>query len=44
MLVVMLNIMKRNDYTIEECLQIAYNDIQRQKRKNDRRNFCKGSK
>ena len=27
MLVVMLNIMKRNDYTIEECLQIAYNDI-----------------
>ena len=27
MLVVMLNIMKRNNYTIEECLQIAYNDI-----------------
>ena len=27
MLVVMLNIMKRNKYTLEECLQIAYNDI-----------------
>jgi len=27
MLVVMLNIMKRNNYTIEECLQIAYDDI-----------------
>ena len=27
MLVVMLNIMKRNNYTIEECLQIAYEDI-----------------
>ena len=27
MLVVLLNIMKRNNYTIEECLQIAYDDI-----------------
>ena len=27
MLVVMLNIMKRNNYTIEECLQVAYDDI-----------------
>ena len=27
MLVVILNIMKRNNYTIEECLQIAYDDI-----------------
>ena len=27
MLVVMLNIMKRNKYTLEECLQIAYDDI-----------------
>ena len=33
MLVVMLNIMKRNDYTIEECLQIAYNDIKDRKGK-----------
>ena len=31
MLVVMLNIMKRNDYTVEECLQIAYDDIKDKK-------------
>ena len=31
MMVIMLNIMKRNDYTIEECLQIAYNDIKDRK-------------
>lgn len=33
MLVVMLNIMKRNNFTIEECLQIAYNDIKDRKGK-----------
>ena len=33
MLVVMLNIMKRNNYSINECLQIAYNDIKDRKGK-----------
>lgn len=33
MLVVMLNIMKRNNFTMEECLQIAYNDIKDRKGK-----------
>ena len=33
MLVVMLNIMKRNNSTMEECLQIAYNDIKDRKGK-----------
>ena len=27
MMVIMLNIMKRNNYTMEECLETAYNDI-----------------
>ena len=31
MLVVMLNIMKRNNITIEECLQKAYDDIKDRK-------------
>ena len=31
MLVVMLNIMKRNNLTIEECLEMAYNDIKDRK-------------
>jgi NTP pyrophosphatase (non-canonical NTP hydrolase) len=31
MLVVMLNIMKRNNFTIEECLEMAYNDIKDRK-------------
>ena len=30
-LVVMLNIMKRNNLTIEECLEMAYNDIKDRK-------------
>ena len=30
-LVVMLNIMKRNNFTIEECLEMAYNDIKDRK-------------
>tara|TARA_Y100000287_G_C14189257_1_gene339348 strand:+ start:601 stop:912 length:312 start_codon:yes stop_codon:yes gene_type:complete len=33
MLVVMLNIMKRNNYSISECLQIAYDDIKDRKGK-----------
>ena len=33
MLVVMLNIMKRNNFTLEECLEIAYNDIKDRKGK-----------
>ena len=33
MLVVMLNIMKRNNFTMEECLQIANNDIKDRKGK-----------
>ena len=33
MLVVMLNIMKRNNFTIEECLEMAYNDIKDRKGK-----------
>ena len=44
MLVVMLNIMKRNNYSISECLQIAYDDIQRQKRKMVDGIFVKESK
>ena len=31
MLVVMINIMKRNNITIEECLQKAYDDIKNRK-------------
>jgi NTP pyrophosphatase (non-canonical NTP hydrolase) len=31
MLVVMLNIIKRNNFTIEECLEMAYNDIKDRK-------------
>ena len=31
MLVVMLNIMKRNNFTIKECLEMAYNDIKDRK-------------
>ena len=31
MLVVMLNIMKRTNFTIEECLEMAYNDIKDRK-------------
>ena len=31
MLVVMINIMKRNNITIEECLQKAYDDIKHRK-------------
>ncbi len=31
MIVVILNIMKRNSYTMEECLQVAYNDIKDRK-------------
>ena len=33
MLVVMINIMKRNNITIEECLQKAYDDIKQRKGK-----------
>jgi|TARA_R110000868_G_scaffold297520_2_gene557880 NTP pyrophosphatase (non-canonical NTP hydrolase) len=33
MLVVMINIMKRNDISMEECLQVAYDDIKDRKGK-----------
>ena len=33
MMVIMLNIMKRNDITMEECLETAYNDIKDRKGK-----------
>ena len=33
MLVVMINIMKRNNILMEECLQVAYNDIKDRKGK-----------
>lgn len=33
MLVVMINIMERNNITIEECLEVAYNDIKDRKGK-----------
>ena len=33
MLVVMLNIMERNNLTIEQCLNVAYNDIKDRKGK-----------
>ena len=33
MLVIMINIMKRNNFTVEECLEIAYNDIKDRKGK-----------
>jgi len=33
MLVVMINIMKRNNITMEECLQVAYDDIKDRKGK-----------
>ena len=33
MMVIMLNIMKRNNYTMEECLETAYNDIKDRKGK-----------
>tara|TARA_B100001175_G_scaffold241956_1_gene208317 strand:- start:492 stop:851 length:360 start_codon:yes stop_codon:yes gene_type:complete len=33
MMVIMLNIMKRNDVTWEECLQVAYDDIKDRKGK-----------
>ena len=33
MLVVMINIMKRNNITMEECLSVAYNDIKDRKGK-----------
>ena len=33
MMVIMLNIMKRNDVTMEECLETAYNDIKDRKGK-----------
>ena len=33
MMVVMINIMKRNDITMEECLSVAYNDIKDRKGK-----------
>ena len=44
MLVVMLNIMKRNNYTIEECLQIAYDDIKDRRGKMVDGIFAKESK
>ena len=44
MLVVMLNIMKRNNFTMEECLQIAYNDIKDRKGKMVDGIFVKESK
>lgn len=44
MLVVMLNIMKRNNYSIEECLQIAYDDIKDRKGKMVNGIFVKESK
>ena len=31
MMVVMINIMKRNNITLEDCLQVAYNDIKDRK-------------
>jgi|TARA_B100001094_G_scaffold331126_1_gene398446 NTP pyrophosphatase (non-canonical NTP hydrolase) len=33
MMVVMINIMKRNNITMEECLQVAYDDIKDRKGK-----------
>ena len=33
MLVVMINIMKRNNLTIDDCLETAYNDIKDRKGK-----------
>ena len=33
MMVVMINIMKRNNITMEECLSVAYNDIKDRKGK-----------
>ena len=44
MLVVMLNIMKRNNYSIEECLQVAYDDIKDRKGKMVNGIFVKESK
>ena len=44
MLVVMLNIMKRNNYSINECLQIAYDDIKDRKGKMVDGIFVKESK
>jgi len=44
MLVVMLNIMKRNNYSIKECLQIAYDDIKDRKGKMVNGIFVKESK
>jgi len=44
MLVVMLNIMKRNNYSISECLQIAYDDIKDRKGKMVDGIFVKESK
>ena len=33
MMVVMINIMKRNNLTMEECLRVAYEDIKNRKGK-----------
>ena len=45
MLVVMINIMKRNNLTIDNCLEKAYNDIKDRKGKMiDRRSICKTMK
>ena len=33
MMVVMINIMKRNNITMEDCLSVAYNDIKDRKGK-----------
>ena len=41
MMVIMLNIMKRNNYTMEECLETAYNDIKDRKGKMDNGTFKK---
>ena len=37
MLVVMINIMKRNNLTIDDCLETTYNDIKDRKGKIDKK-------
>ena len=41
MLVVMVNIMKRNNLTIDDCLETAYNDIKDRKGKTENGVFIK---
>lgn len=41
MLIVLINIMVRNDLTMHECLQVAYDDIKDPKRSNGRWCVCK---